>query len=311
MSSFFSSPSEKVQAPQMQGYNPTGMAQADPSALGGIANLSGYNTWGQLYPQVSGIGQAMINDPTAGMYMAGAFPASAMGQSGALGAYGQGANMYAMGNQVANTAFDPQSALYGRTAQQVQDQQRAALEARGVNNTPYGAGVEGQTMANFNIDWQNQQLARQLQGLQGAGNAITQGAGLQASAPAAYLTASGMPWTTGQGIGGQNLGTLGTMAGFGAQGANIQQQQIQDYLNYLGWGTGDINAINQANLGLYQGQLKQAGQEAQENQAMWKGIGSLAGAAMGMPFGGGTLGSMLGGKLGGMFGGGGSDPTGY
>jgi hypothetical protein len=304
MGSFFSSPSEKVQAPTMQTYSPTGMGQADPSALGGIANLSGYNTWGQLYPQVQGIGQAMIGDPSAMTFLAGAGPASMMGQAGALGAFGQGQNLYTMGGQVAQTAFDPQSALYGRTAQQVQDQTRAGLEARGMDMTPYGAGVEGQAMSNFNIDWQNNQLARQLQGLQGAGQAIGQGAGLQAGAPGQFLTAAGMPWTTGQQIGGQNLGTLGTMAGFGAQGAQIPQQQIQDYLSYLGWGTGDLSSINQANLGLYSGQLKQAAQESAENQAMWKGIGQLAGGVMGLPFGGagGTVGGALANKAGGWLG---------
>jgi hypothetical protein len=60
------------------------------------------------------------------------------------------------------SGFDPQQALYARTQQQVQDQTRAGLEARGVDMTPYGAGIEGQTMSNFNIDWQNQQLQRQI-----------------------------------------------------------------------------------------------------------------------------------------------------
>src|SRR5262249_14758970 len=190
----------------------------------------------------------------------------------------------------------PQSALYGRTAQQVQDQTRAGLEARGVNNTPYGAGIEGQTMGNFNLDWQNQQLQRQIAGGQTAGGLIGAGAGLQAGAPGQFLAGAGMPYSTFQGIGSGNLGTLGQVAGFGSAGAQIPQQQIQDYLNYLGWGSGALNAGNQANLGLYQGQLQQAKQEGQENQAMGKGIGKLAAGVAGFGLGGpagATIGSTL------------------
>lgn len=282
MTSLFSTPSENVQAPNLAPtYQASGSSQADVGALGGISNLGGYNTWGQLYPQVSGIAQGLVGSPYANQYQQGAGTAGQMGMAGALGAYGQGQNLYGMGNQIAQTAFDPQSALYSRTAQQLQDQTRAANMAAGVGTTPYGAGIEAQNMSNFNIDWQNQQLQRQLQGIQGASSAFGQGAGLQAAAPGQFLTGAGMPYTTQQAIGGQNLGTLGTMAGFGAQGAQIPQQQIQDYLSYLGWGTGAAGTSNTASLGLYQEQLQQAKDTAQQNQAMWSGIGNLAGNVAG------------------------------
>jgi hypothetical protein len=66
-------------------------------------------------------------------------------------------------------AFDPQQALYNRTVQQTQEQTRAGLEARGLDMSPYGAGVEGSALSNFNIDWQNNQLQRMLQGASGVG----------------------------------------------------------------------------------------------------------------------------------------------
>src|SRR5258708_23118892 len=98
----------------------------------------------------------------------GAGVASGLGQNAAMGAYGAGGQLMGAGQQllpwgqqIMNTGFDPQQALYHRTQQQTQDQTRAGLEARGLDSSPYGAGVEGQTMANFNIDWQNQQLQRQ------------------------------------------------------------------------------------------------------------------------------------------------------
>jgi hypothetical protein len=82
-----------------------------------------------------------------------------------------------------NTAFDPQQALYDRTLQQTTDQTRSGEAARGVANTPYGAAAEGNTLSNFNIDWQNQQLQRQQSGLASAGN--TYGELIQGGATAA------------------------------------------------------------------------------------------------------------------------------
>lgn len=299
MSSFFSSPSESVNPPTMNTYNPQSMGGADTAAFGGIGNLGQYNTFAQLYPQVFNTGQAMINNPFGVPLMQGAQTAGAMGQQGAVNQFNQGGNLYGMSGQVQQTGFDPQSALYARTAQQTQDQTRAALAARGVDMTPYGAGVEGQTMANFNMDWQNQQLQRQIAAAQAAGGLTTQAAQMQGAAPGAFLTAAGMPWTTAQGIGGQDLSTLSTMGGFGAQGANLPQMQIQDYLNYLGFGNQALSAGNQANLGLYQGQLQQAKQEGQENQAMMGGIGKALGGLWGTGLaGGGTVGGSIMGGLG-------------
>lgn len=82
------------------------------------------------------------------------------------------------GRAVLNNAFDPQNALYNRTAQQLQDQVRVGQAARGITSSPYGAGLENSAMANFNIDWQNNLLNRQVQGLGAAGTAGTQAANL-------------------------------------------------------------------------------------------------------------------------------------
>jgi hypothetical protein len=87
------------------------------------------------------------------------------------------------GNQTYNTALDPRGELYGRTAQQVQDQSRAATSARGVGMSPYSAGVENDAMRNFNIDWQNAQLGRQATGvgaMTGATNSAVGAAGFGA-----------------------------------------------------------------------------------------------------------------------------------
>lgn len=68
------------------------------------------------------------------------------------------------GQQIMQTAMDPQKALYDRTQQQLQEQIRAGLAARGINTSGVGAGIENKGMSDFNIDWQNQQLGRQVAG---------------------------------------------------------------------------------------------------------------------------------------------------
>ena len=60
-------------------------------------------------------------------------------------------------------------AYYGRQAQRTMDQQNAVNAMSGVGGTPYGAGVTGNTMSNFNIDWQNSALQRALAGHKGPG----------------------------------------------------------------------------------------------------------------------------------------------
>lgn len=128
-------------------------------------------------------------------------------------------NLYGSGNKVLDTAFDPQQALYNRTQQQLTDQQRAAQYARGVQASPYGAALENSANENFNIDWQNQQLARQSQGL--------------AAAQGAYGSA--------QNMGNSYTGTqAGLNAGKNEQYAGLTNAATSQYANYLA-------AINQSN----------------------------------------------------------------
>lgn len=123
-------------------------------------------------------------------------------QYGVLGGQLQGAanNQFAAGNQLYQTAFDPQGALYNRTLQQLQDQTGATNSMYGLGSSAAGAGVANQALSNFNIDWQNNQLQRQLQGVQGAGQAYGQGGSLgQAGAQSTYQS-SQLPFQTAQNI---------------------------------------------------------------------------------------------------------------
>jgi hypothetical protein len=164
---------------------------------------------------------------------------------------------------VLGTGYDPQSALYNQTAQQTANQTNANLAASGLSATPYGASVLGNTMQNFNMNWENQQLQRQIQASQAAGALMGQAQGLQ----------------TG--------GLTGLQAG--ALGADAQtQQSINDYLQYAQAAT----AQNQVNVQAYQA-MAQAANQAQSNaqQASQAGLGAASQLGGGLL---GAAGSMMG-----------------
>jgi len=109
---------------------------------------------------------------------------------------GQAGDIRSGAGQVMQTAFDPQQELYDRTAQQLQDQVRVGQSTRGVAMSPYGAGVEGQTMKDFNIDWQNAQLGRQAMGIGAAGAASMQAGNLGQQGVGQVQAQGQMPWDT-------------------------------------------------------------------------------------------------------------------
>lgn len=268
-------PASNVQMPNYQSMQLPGVQQAASNFTSGTGQLQ--NTFNPLYgnlaTQAGGTLQNVYNDPNAASYQAAAYPASLLGQNAALGMYGLGGNLNMGGTAALNMGLDPQQALYNRTLQQLQDQVRVANSAAGVASSPYGAGLENQALSNFNIDWQNQQLQRALQGLSGAGTAYGQGTQLQTAAPGQFLQSAGLPYATSQGIGGQqfsNLGQYGGLLGTAQQG---QELPLQNYANYVQMG----NAANaNANQAAYN-QLAQA--QAGFNQNLQ--LGGMLGASLG------------------------------
>ncbi len=280
--------------------NVQGTGATQGSVLGGVQGLGQYNTYD--IPGAQQYTQQLLNNPGIGGYLQGAGQAGQMGMQAGQQAFGAGGNLYGMGNQVFNTAFDPQSALYARTQQQLQDQVRAGEAARGIQSSPYGAGVENKAMSDFNIDWQNQQLQRQLQGLQGAGSAFGQGAGLQGQGVGMYQQGSALPYMANQQVGQGQMAALSGLGQFGQAASTLPQQQISDWQNYLTYGNQAAGINNQG----YANQLQANQQQYNQDQAMWKSLGQLAGAAGGFMLGGpmgASLGGSLGGGLGGMMGG--------
>jgi hypothetical protein len=164
-------------------------------------------------------------------------------------------------------SFDPQQALYNRTVQQTQEQTRAGLEARGLDMSPYGAGVESSALSNFNIDWQNSQLQRELAGAQGVGGLASGIGGL-----AGQMNQIGQ--TVGQlGTAGGNLltgaGAMNTSAAglqdFGASELKASSEMMGDTWNKILQGQKD----NLEWLGQYGQQAAQPYQQASQN---WQNI---------------------------------------
>lgn len=171
--------------------------------------------------------------------------------------------------QVLQTAMDPQNALYDRTLQQTQDQQRVGQAARGITMSPYGAGLENQALQNFNIDWQNNQLNRQTTGLDSANKAIT-GATANASsannlagAGAAALQQGGLlPYTTANNLANDQGAALSNMVNSQLGQNNVNSTAMQQLLQYMGLGASQSNAQGNFDLQNYQNQLAQAGSTA-------------------------------------------------
>lgn len=344
-----STPSNSV----AQFYQPQGQPLADvntqniQNALAG-QGLSALNYFGQspyqsYFPASSGLLGQYVVDPTTG-----ALPQSALnaifgsqqaaaeglplfnlgtGASSSLGNYASGLLNYAptlsgysnnlgtSAGNVLNTAFDPQSALYNRTAQQTTDQQNAINALSGTAASPYGAGLTGQDLSNFNINWQNNLLNRETSGLGSAGagyagaanllgaignlgsqyGALNTTAGqLGLGGANALNTLSGLPYQTGVGAANTGLGGLTNLANFANQAYQLPQTTLTDLGNYLKLGQ---------NASLGSGQLGNLGY----NQ-LSSGIGgALSGANTLFNPNSGLLSSGSGGALSGLFGSGASD----
>lgn len=219
--------------PNVQVYQPTGTSTADNNLQALLSqnfnSVSGANNPYAAYsPQFANLFNSVYNSPYASGYQNSANNAgagytttgtNALNNSTALSS--QVNPLLTGANSVMNTAFDPQNALYAQTLQKVNDSANVANSQYGLTGQQ-AAGNVATADSNFNIDWQNNELQRQLQGLYGATSA-----------------------TTGAGVAGLNAGNLGntgagsiTTGGATPYGANIgidgnQQTALEDYITSL------------------------------------------------------------------------------
>lgn len=261
-------PASKVHLPQ--GYSYGNQGGADAGAYGGIGGLGQYNVAAGLLPQYQQIAQQAANNPFAPGFQQGSQTAGNYGIASGINAFNAGGSLTsgALGmmpdvQALLSMGFDPQNALYSKLQQQNTDQTRAGLAARGMVNSPYGQGQESQSNQNFNLGWQNNLLSRASQGAGAAGQLLGQigsgvggGQALQAGAPQQIMQGAGMPYGTFEQINSDALRMLSGLGQFGQSAAQIPQQQIGDYLQYLSGATGQQGANNQtAGLGLQQANM--------------------------------------------------------
>lgn len=291
-------------------YNPTWQKGAD-SQFQNLAQSTG--AWASaipatVAPDYSQVLGNVLNNPNAASAMSTAGQVAGLGQGVGASDLASAGQMTGAGNAGLSAAlaalqagFDPQGALYNRTQQQTSDQLNATAAMYGLGSSPYGAGVTGQGLSNFNIDWQNNQLGRELSALQGftsgaagAGNDFATGAALGGQGLDAITQSGMLPYATSQGIYGNDLNALGsyTQGMVGALTPGFEQQNSD--LSYLHTGQ-QASAQN-----LQSWQAQQAANQAQMNGIMSM-VGKI-GSVVAAPFTGGASLALMGG-MGGMGGG--------
>lgn len=283
-------------SPQVNVYQPTGTGTADTqlqnlltqnSSLVGANNP--YNTFS---PQFAALYNQIYSNP---------FQAGAQTAANTAGAsYGTVGNQslnnstalsssinpgLAAAGSVLNTAFDPQNALYAQTLQKVNDQSNVANAQYGLTGQQAAGNVQ-QADSNFNIDWQNNELQRQLSGLTGYGAA--QGAAGAAGTAAQNVGSAG----AGAQVQAGSIPYQQSVAGTNNQAAALQQyitallgpqtsseSTIGDLAGYLGQGIDASTSGNTAALNDYYAQLKGAGAGALGGSQLGSGISSFLGSS--------------------------------
>lgn len=158
------------------------------------------------------------------------------------------------GQQVWNTANDPQQALYNQLVNQQQQQSNAQNAMSGLAGSPYAANLNNQALQNLAINWQNQQLGRQAQGLQGLVTGLGTGAQTLANTYNSGLQGllsgnqQGLAGLTGAASNALNLGQGGVNfeVGTAQLPAQLYGQNLSQILSQLS----GIGGIGQAGAGL-------------------------------------------------------------
>lgn len=278
---------DKPEAPQQYQYG--FMPWADNKAIMGINDLAQYNAYGQTLPQAGSLAQGVVNNPYAALYQGGENSAAGTGWNVGGAQTGAGMNLMGAGQSALPYAqslfqmgFDPQNALYDRTLQQLTDQTRAGLSARGLAMSPYGAGVENKALSDFNIDWQNNLLNRANQAAQGAGyvlnsggNAINLGQNVSTLGLNTLTNAAGLPYNTYNAINLAGLGALGQYGQFGQGAGNQAYMPVQASLDYLKGGTGATSVANQNYANQVTAQNNQFNQQQKLGSNLGAGIQGL------------------------------------
>jgi hypothetical protein len=217
-----------------------------------FSDISGlYNPYQQLQPLEYQQMLAMMQNPNLSGYMDAA-KRSGQAYNKAGNQAGAGAKLLMKDARgIYNSSFDPRSELYNQLQNQNVDQSNVLNSMYGLQSSPYGAGVAGEHLNNFNVDWQNQQLQRQIAGAGAIGQNVSGAQNLRLGGAQDYLKSGLVPYSAYTGaIGDMNNAINGYMQG--ANAGNVPTQMaIGDWLQYLGMGNANaatnLAAFNQNN----------------------------------------------------------------
>lgn len=219
-------------------YVPTGLGIADTTWQDLLSRISGNYDAAQLNQYgLQSLGAGLnANTQYGGQYQNAANAAGA-GYTNAGNALTDLGNLdLSTQRQLLAMGFDPQNALYNRTAQRVTDQSAATNSMYGLGSSAAGAGLQNQALSNFNIDWQNNQLSRAVQAAGIAGQYGQAGANALTQAPQYTLLGGSTPYNTAQTIAavpGQLGNTYGTYLNSNIYGpAEGIMGSIIPYMNY-------------------------------------------------------------------------------
>lgn len=232
-------------------YQYQGSGVADAGALSGVGNLG-----------TAALGsEGLYNNslPSLEPLANGTNYQSQQGVNAGNNIQGSVAGLPGYANEALSTGFNANNGLYNQELGQITDQTRAGEAARGIAMTPYGAGVEGQTLTNFNNTWNNQQLQNEATGAQTAGSLL-----------GTYNSGQAEGAQVAQGAADNSLSSLSSLLGSSNASTGQLQQSIGDYLSYLTGGTSAGSAQASA--------TNAANQTANQGLA---GFGNLGGTALG------------------------------
>ncbi len=214
-----------------QQYTPF-INQSTP-ALSGLASM-GQGAASNLYGATGALSSA-VNNPAYGQ-------AGQMGSALAPTYAGAVPGLMQSAATTLNTAYDPQSDLYNRTAQRTQDQLGAYSGGTGTSASPYAAGLASDSLRNFNIDWQSTQLGRQKTGAETAGSLYTSAEGLGKAGQSSLLTPANAN-VAAQSTGVTGLNTIGTGIDNATTASGSAYTTGGNLLNNLASGTSYYGAL--------------------------------------------------------------------
>lgn len=289
VSSFAGAGSNIPTPPTLSTYQPQYTGAADADAFTNMVGLNNNNAYYANRDNYQGNLDAALGNP----YAAGAQTAAntAGQQYATLGNEGMTAST-ALNNgalsllpyvsQVTNTAADPQNALYNRTLGQVRDQANVSNAQNGLTGSPYGAGTTNAATSKFNIDWQNNQLARLVSGLGAAstglgavGSGVTTAQNVGSNAAANTGLSGAAPNATFLSNLTARNNALDTYGSSQDKGNANSQTAISDFLNYLSGGERQSTAQAQLDQQNYQNQITNANAETAQLTDQVNGVGDL------------------------------------